>query len=68
MFEFMLSEEEIDIVHEAIDFVSGLPKQLMRDMDEDKIEYPREYRGRATSRSAPRPARDPFGRHAAQFH
>ena len=51
MFEFMLSEEEIDIVHEAIDFVSGLPKQLMRDMDEDKIEYPREYVAEAGRRN-----------------
>jgi alkylation response protein AidB-like acyl-CoA dehydrogenase len=43
MFDFMLTEQEIGVVRESIDFVKSLPKQLMRDMDEEKIEYPKEF-------------------------
>jgi len=43
MFDYMLTEQEIGVVRESIDFVKSLPKQLMRDMDEDKIEYPKEF-------------------------
>lgn len=51
MFEFMLSKEELGVVAEAIDFVKNVPKKLVQEMDEDKVEYPREFVAEAGRRN-----------------
>ena len=44
MFEFMLNEEQRELAREAAEFVrTQVPKQLVLDMDAEKIIYPREY-------------------------
>lgn len=44
MFEFMLTEEQRKLVLEAAEFVkTKVPKELVLDMDEEKVKYPREY-------------------------
>lgn len=44
MFEFLLNETQVNLVHEASEFVrTQVPKQLVLDMDADKVIYPKEY-------------------------
>jgi len=43
MFEAMLSEEQRALRGEARDFVRGVPRQLILDMDADRVEYPRGF-------------------------
>ena len=44
MFEFMLNQEQRELAQEAAEFVrTKVPKQLVLDMDAEKIIYPREY-------------------------
>jgi len=43
MFEFMLTKEEIALRKEIVKFVKGVPKELLRKMDRDEVEYPHEY-------------------------
>lgn len=44
MFEFMMTEEEKKLRKEVIDFVKNdVPKDLLRTMDKEDIEYPYEY-------------------------
>ena len=52
MFDFMLTKEERAMVDEVIDFVKNdVPIKLVQDMDEDKIEYPREFVEKAGKRN-----------------
>lgn len=44
MFDFLLNETQKALVHEASEFVrTQVPKQLVLDMDADKVIYPKEY-------------------------
>ena len=44
MFEFMMTDAEKKLRQEVVDFVrNDVPKELMRTMDKDEIEYPYEY-------------------------
>jgi hypothetical protein len=43
MFEAMLTEEQRALREEARDFVKWVPRQLILDMDTDRVRYPREF-------------------------
>jgi hypothetical protein len=43
MFEAMLSEEQSALRDEVRDFVRSVPRQLILDMDADRVQYPREF-------------------------
>jgi alkylation response protein AidB-like acyl-CoA dehydrogenase len=42
MFNLLLSKKQTELYNEAQAFVTGVDRQLLIDMDHDKIEYPRE--------------------------
>jgi alkylation response protein AidB-like acyl-CoA dehydrogenase len=43
MYDFMLSEETIALKKKAREFAKSIPIQLLRDMDQDKIQYPTNF-------------------------
>ncbi|MFZ2633335.1 MAG: acyl-CoA dehydrogenase family protein [Desulfosalsimonadaceae bacterium] len=43
MFDYLLPEESIKIRNEARDFVKWVPRQMIMDMDADKIKFPKEF-------------------------
>lgn len=43
MFEFMMTEEEKKLRLEIIDFVKSVPKEMIRGMEKEEIQYPAEY-------------------------
>ncbi|MCL7451457.1 MAG: acyl-CoA/acyl-ACP dehydrogenase [Anaerolineae bacterium] len=43
MFESMLTPEQKQLRDEVRDFVKSVPRQLILDMDADRVRYPREY-------------------------
>ncbi|SHI57478.1 Acyl-CoA dehydrogenase [Desulfatibacillum alkenivorans DSM 16219] len=43
MFDFLLNEEEIKARDEAREFVKTIPRQMILDMDADKIKFPKEF-------------------------
>lgn len=43
MFDWMLSPEQTELREEVRAFVRRVPRQLILDMDADKVRYPREY-------------------------
>ena len=43
MFDWMLSPEQKELREEVRTFVRSIPRQLILDMDADKVRYPREY-------------------------
>ena len=43
MFEHLLTKEQIKIRDEVREFVKEIPRDLILDMDADKIKFPREY-------------------------
>ncbi len=43
MFDYLLSEEGVTIRDEARDLVKWVPRQMILDMDNDKIQFPREF-------------------------
>lgn len=43
MFDHMLTEEQKKLRKEVIDFVRGVPKELLRKMDREEVKYPHEY-------------------------
>ena len=43
MFDFLLNEEGIRIRDEARDLVKWVPRQMIIDMDQDKIRFPKEF-------------------------
>lgn len=43
MLEFMLSEEQVKLRDEVRSFVKSVPRQLLLDMDAERITYPRGY-------------------------
>lgn len=43
MFDFMMTDVEKKLRGEVIDFVKGVPKELLRKMDREEVKYPHEY-------------------------
>ncbi len=43
MYDYLLTEEQISIRDEARDFVNSIPRQMILDMDNEKIKFPREF-------------------------
>jgi alkylation response protein AidB-like acyl-CoA dehydrogenase len=43
MFDFLLNEEQLKLREEARDLVRWVPRQMILDMDQDKITFPREF-------------------------
>ena len=43
MFDYLLSNEQITLRDQARDFVKSIPRKMILDMDEDKIQFPREF-------------------------
>jgi len=43
MFDFVMTEEQMKLRDEARDFTNWVPKKLILDMDQEKIQFPREY-------------------------
>jgi hypothetical protein len=51
MYEFLMTEEQRKLRDEVRDFVRWVPKQLLLDMDADKVRYPKEYLEEAARRN-----------------
>lgn len=51
MFEHLLSKEQIAIRDEARDLVKWVPRQMILDMDQDKIRFPKEFLAEAGKRN-----------------
>jgi butyryl-CoA dehydrogenase len=43
MFDYLLTPDQIKIRDEARDFVKSIPRQMILDMDQDKIKFPKEF-------------------------
>ncbi len=43
MYNFLLDKDTIELKNRAREFVKSIPRQLLIDMDEDKIQYPTDY-------------------------
>ena len=43
MFDYMMTKEQIKIRDEVRDFVKWVPRQMILDMDTDKIKFPKEF-------------------------
>ncbi len=43
MFDFLLSKEQLKIRDEVREFVKSVPRQLILDMDQDKVKFPKEF-------------------------
>jgi len=43
MFDYMLTDEQLKLRDEVRDLVKWVPKQMILDMDEDKIQFPKEF-------------------------
>lgn len=51
MLDFLLNEEQKKIQQEARDFVKSVPKQLIMDMDNDEVQFPKEFLREAAQRN-----------------
>ncbi len=51
MFEYMLTKEQIKIRDEVREFVRGIPRQMILDMDTDTIKFPKEFLREAAQRN-----------------
>jgi alkylation response protein AidB-like acyl-CoA dehydrogenase len=43
MYDFLLNKEQLKLRDETRDFVKSIPKQLILDMDADKVQFPKEF-------------------------
>ncbi len=43
MFEYLLNDEQKQLQGQARDFVKSIPRQMILDMDQDKIQFPKEF-------------------------
>ena len=43
MFDFMMNEEQINLRSETRRFVKGVPRQLILDMDAEKVQFPKDF-------------------------
>ncbi len=51
MFDYLLNEKQQKLRDEARDFVKSIPKQMILDMDDDKIKFPKEFLREAGKRN-----------------
>ena len=51
MFDAILTSEQTALREEMRDFVKSVPRQLILDMDADRVRYPREYVEEAARRN-----------------
>ena len=51
MFEYLLTQKQKDLQQEARDFVKSIPRQMILDMDKDKIQFPKEFLKEAGKRN-----------------
>jgi len=51
MFEYLLSKEQLAIREEARELVKWVPRQMILDMDQDKIRFPKEFLAEAGRRN-----------------
>ncbi len=51
MFDYLLTEEQLKFRDEVRDFVSQVPRQMIIDMDEDNIKFPKEFLQEAGKRN-----------------
>jgi butyryl-CoA dehydrogenase len=51
MFDFLLSDNQLKLRDEVRDFVKSIPRQMILDMDADKIEFPKEFLQEAGKRN-----------------
>jgi alkylation response protein AidB-like acyl-CoA dehydrogenase len=51
MFDYMMTKEQIKIRDEARDLVKWVPRQMILDMDTDKIKFPKEFLQEAARRN-----------------
>jgi len=51
MFDYLLTEEEILLRDEAREFIKWVPRQMILDMDQDKIRFPKEFLQEAARRN-----------------
>lgn len=51
MFDYMLTEEQLKIRDEVRDLVKWVPRQMILDMDNDKIKFPKEFLKEAARRN-----------------
>ncbi len=51
MFDFLLSREQLQLRDEVRDFVSQVPRQLVVDMDADRVQFPKEFLQEAARRN-----------------
>ena len=51
MFEYLLTQEQKDLQQEARDFVKSIPRQMILDMDKEKIQFPKEFLKEAGKRN-----------------
>ncbi|CAO0820526.1 hypothetical protein DFAR_1660001 [Desulfarculales bacterium] len=43
MFDFLLSREQLALQGEVRELVKWVPRQMILDMDQDKIQFPKEF-------------------------
>ncbi|MDA8141856.1 MAG: acyl-CoA dehydrogenase family protein, partial [Desulfobacteraceae bacterium] len=43
MFDFLLSPQALEFRQEIVDLVKWVPRQMILDMDQDKIQFPKEF-------------------------
>ncbi|HMB19524.1 MAG TPA: acyl-CoA dehydrogenase family protein, partial [Spirochaetota bacterium] len=43
MFDYMMTDEQVKLRDEARDFTNWVPKEMILDMDAEKIQFPHEY-------------------------
>jgi butyryl-CoA dehydrogenase len=51
MFDFLLSKEQIKLRDEVRDLVRWVPRQMILDMDQDKLQFPKEFLAEAGRRN-----------------
>jgi butyryl-CoA dehydrogenase len=51
MFDFLFSDHQLKLRDEVRDFVKSIPRQMILDMDADKIEFPKEFLREAGKRN-----------------
>ena len=51
MFDFMMTEEQMKLRDEARAFAKWVPRELILDMDAEKIQFPREFLKEAGKRN-----------------
>ncbi len=51
MFDYLLSEEQKKLKEEARDFVNSIPREMILDMDADRIQFPKQFLQEAGKRN-----------------